>query len=878
MNTHDIQNFIQSLSSQPYNQSLKLGREIITQFTNQQYAQYDQGTLVKELLVSRSDFTDNFLTQLWQHFLPEAAQQTLALFAVGGYGRQELQPYSDIDILVFGENYQPYAEALSEFFRLLWDIGYEVGNAVRNQQQTIEAAMDDVSTATNLVESRYITGNESNKENLCDIWDENNVWPSSQFFQAKLDEQTKRHARYQDTIYQLEPNVKESPGGLRDIHTIFWIAKRHYGVHSIEELIKHKFLNQQELDEIMDAYDYLNDVRFTLHRHKKRSEDRLLLEYQQVLAEKKGFTFELATQSVEAYMKPYYQTVQTVAKLNEILLQHFTEEIFNKNDKEIIDINPRFRLINNYLDIKSDHLFKKNPTALLEVFLILSSQIETIKGIRSRTIRTIRNNLSLIDNQFRSDAINKALFIEIFRQPKGVNASLKRMHSYGILGAYLPVFHKISGLMQFNIFHAYTVDEHTLLVIKNLRRFFIEDFTLEFPTAHHIAKTLAKPEILLLSGLFHDIAKGRNGAHEKLGAQDAKLFGQQHHLSNNDTELLSWLVLAHLDFSYYAQKKDISDLDVINEFAQKIGSQEKLDYLYLLTVADVISTSPNTWNEWINSLFLRLYNQTSKALDVTIDLPKTREKQALETKESAIEILINRGIKPSEYKSFWQEFSNTEFFNRHSRHEVARITKTLLQRNEHKIITSIEKTTQRGASELIILMEDRDYLFAQITKELDALHLNVMEAKIYTGNQNKTLVIVHFLDSNSQALTNNDTIKTVNKTLQYKLSLTDEVPITLHQKEPRLLRAFDTETEVIFNNISPQRTEMTINTKDIPGLLAKIGLGLKESEIRLHDAKIHTVGEKVEDVFIISTIDNLAVDSSAQKKFLTNSLLASINH
>ena len=875
MNTTEIKNFINALSPDNYNPALKLGRGLIVDFTNQQYEQYDQGTKVHQLLTNRSDFTDQLLTQLWQYCLSDKAQQQLSLFAVGGYGRKELQPYSDIDILIFGEGYEPFAEEIANFIRLLWDIGYEVGHAVRNSQQTIDAAKDDVATATNLVESRFITGAEKNKKLLDNVWDEKQLWPSATFFQAKLEEQIKRHERYQDTTYQLEPNVKESPGGLRDIHNIFWIAKRHYGANSIQELVEHNFINQQEFEEIVDAYNYLNEVRFTLHRYKKRSEDRLLLEYQQILAEQKGLKFEYITEAVEAYMKPYYQKVQTVAKLNEILIQYFNEQIFTSEQDIITDINPRFHLVNNYLDCKKDKLFEKNPTALLEIFLILSSQIDTIKGIRSRTIRLIRNNLHLINQQFRADAINKALFIEIFRQPKGVNASLKRMHSYGILGAYLPVFEKISGLMQFNIFHAYTVDEHTLLVIRNLRRFFIDEFAFESPTAHQIASTLPKPEILLLAGLFHDIAKGRDGAHEKLGAIDAQQFGTQHNLSKNDTELLSWLVLAHLDFSYYAQKKDLSDPKVITEFAKKMASQERLDYLYLLTVADVISTSPDTWNEWINHLFLQLYNLTSQALDVSIDLPKSRTKQALKNKEGAMEQLNNQGIAPAEYQTLWQEFNNTDFFSQHNHHEIARITKTLLQDSEHKIITSIAKKPQRGATELILLMEDRDYLFAQITKQLDRLQLNVMEAKIYTGNKNKTLVIVHFLDQNNQAVTEQDTIKEIKTTLQHQLSLSDEIT-NYKQKEPRILRAFDTQTEIKFTEINQQRTELTINTKDIPGLLAKIGEALKESEIRLHDAKINTVGEKVEDVFIISTVNNKALTNKQAQKEFTINLLNSI--
>ncbi len=873
----NIDDFIATLKDSDTKHVFSAGRELLESFSQHQYQQFDSGIEVKELLLERSNFTDQLLVQLWQHFFPEQAQVSLTIFAVGGYGRRELQPYSDIDILIFGEDYQQYEEQISKFITLLWDIGFKVGHAVRNLAETIEEAKLDVSTATNLIESRFVTGAVNNIRHIQSLWEEGGIWPSIQFFEAKLEEQIARHNRFQNTIYQLEPNVKESPGGLRDIHSIFWIAKRHYNASSIQELVQYGFINEAEYQEISDAFDYLNEVRFTLHRLKKRSEDRLLLEHQQLLAEKKGLAFEIITQTVEAYMKPYYQKTQNVAKLNEILIQHFKEEIFNASKNEVVNINPRFQLVNNYLDVRKDNLFNKNPTALLEIFIILENQNELIQGIRSRTIRLIRNNLDQIDQQFRNDPINKALFLEIFRQPQGVNASLKRMHSYGILGAYLPAFGKITGLMQFNIFHAYTVDEHTLLVIRSLRRFFIDEYAYEFPTAHKIATELCKPEILLLSGLFHDIAKGRDGEHEQVGAIDAKLFAEHHNLSQKDTELLSWLVLKHLDFSYVAQKKDLSDPQVISDFAINMGSQERLDYLYLLTVSDVISTAPETWNDWKNKLFLRLYNLTSQALDDSISLPKSRAKLALMHKENAIDSLKKQAIKKEQYKKLWEEFDNTEFFSRHSQAEIVKITKTLIERQKHNIITHIYKKTPRGASALVILMEDRDFLFAQITKILDLMQFNIVEAKIYTGKKDKTLVVVHFLDKDNQMLTDEDLIEQVNQALQYELSLSDAAPTDINNREPRLHKAFDTPTEIAFKKINEKQSELCINTKDVKGLLAKIGKALKQSKIRLHDAKINTVGEKAEDVFLISTTDGTSLNSKECKKELSKNLMNAIN-
>ena len=871
-------NFLASLQKEDKNASLKKGRQILTEFNQQQFDKFDQGASVDSLIKERTSYVDQLIKKIWKHHLPQKARNCLTLIAVGGYGRGELQPYSDIDLLILGDHCNQYQEQISEFITYLWDLGFEVGHAVRTFEETIEAAKEDVSTATNLLEARWLTGDYENFERLQQLWNLKDFWPSVQFFEAKLEEQQKRHHRYLDIHYQLEPNIKESPGGLRDIHTVIWIAKRHYGANSLQELMQHNFITSKEFKEIQAASMYLNKVRFSLHRMKKRHEDRLLFDHQQQLAANQGYDETDLTKAVESFMKPYYQNVRIVAKLNEILIQHFKEEIFKVQIDEIEHINPRFRIVNDYLDVVSENLFEKNPTALLEIFIILENYKQIIKGIRSRTIRLIRSHLHLIDEQFRSDPINKALFIEIFRQPKGVNASLQRMYSYGILGAYLPCFQKITGLMQFNIFHAYTVDEHTILVIRNLRRFFVKEFAFEFPTAHQVAKQICKPEILLLSGLFHDIAKGRDGEHEILGAVDAKDFSFKHNLSQKDSELLSWLVLHHLDFSYVAQKKDISDPEVIEPFAKKIGTQEKLDYLYLLTLADVLSTSPDVWNDWKNQLFVQLYNRTSQALDKSSNAPKDRVKQAIQNKERARELLHKRSIDTQAYQQFWSTFDKTDFFNRQSPQEIARITQTLTEEtDETDIHVSVEGKTQRGATELLIYMPDKDYLFTHITHAIDKLMLSIVEAKIYTSKNHKTLVILYMLNRDNEAIEDNDLLSVIVDSLKLELSLDDiSSPKTVKKPEPRRIRVFETPTEIAFHKVSEDLTELTIHTKDIPGLLAKIGLAFRTCEVRLHDAKINTVGEKAEDVFLISSTKNESIHSHHCKMQLTNALLDNI--
>ena len=871
-----IPSFFHSLEdrSTPLIEQLKAGRKVLTEFRQYQFTQFEEGAAVAELIKERATFIDQFLKKIWQVFIPDNVG---TLIAVGGYGRGELHPYSDIDLLILCDDIQKNQEDLSKFITFLWDLGFEVGHAIRTLSDCETAGLEDVTTATNLLESRWLTGDYERFERLQQLWDYHSTfWESKDFFQAKFDEQEKRHQRFNDTIYQLEPNIKESPGGLRDIQTIYWVAKRHFNANSINELVQRNFLTTEEFLEIEAAYKYLNRIRFALQHKKKRREDRLQFDLQQAIAESFGYSDNAEKIAVEQFMSSYYRNVQNVVKLNEILLQHFREVLFDDENTVTTPINNHFKMVNDYLDITHPKVFLKNPTALLESFIILESFPE-IKGLRSNAIRSIRDHLYLIDDSFRNDPINKALFMEIFRQPKGVNAAVKRMHSYGVLSEYLPVFKKITGLMQFNIFHAYTVDDHTILTIRNLRRFFVDEYTYEFPTAHQIAKDLCKPELLFLSGLFHDIAKGRNGAHEILGAVDALEFAKKHNLSQKDGKLISWLVRHHLDFSSIAQKKDLSDPKVIQYFAKLVGDQEHLDYLYLLTVADVCSTSSDVWNDWKNSLFLDLYNETSNQLALSVKSPKDRKKKALQIQEKSREMLSKRGIPSAEFNALWSSLSKSDFFSKQSSADVARITKLLYQCDKTKSNIFLEEQSQRGASELIIYMPDRDYLFAYIAHTLDSLGTNVLEAQIFSSSDNMTLVLVYFLNRETNDYLDKDRHFEVLDKIKHQLTQDEVYPLEgTNLIKARRTRHFETPTEIMFNQINDSLTELSINTKDTPGLLARIGCALKEENIRLHDAKIHTVGEKAEDVFLISNTENQAIISKERLTHIREALLEMI--
>ncbi len=870
-NTHAT-SFIQALNDDeiPYLETLKSGRLVLKEFLDQQFEQYESGIAVSNLITERASFIDQLLKTIWSHYI---SSDVASLIAVGGYGRGELHPYSDIDLLILCEQIEQYQTPLSEFITLLWDLGFDVGSTIRTINDCFSAGLEDVTTATNILESRWITGDYALFEQLQSIWNHKDFWPSKAFFKAKFTEQENRHQKFNDTVYQLEPNIKESPGGLRDIQTIYWVAKRHFNASSINELVQRNFLSTEEYIAIEAAYRHLNRIRFALQHLKRRREDRLQFDSQQSIAESFDYSDTTEKMAVEQFMSSYYRNVHNTVKLNEILLQHFRETLFDDDQKTTQIINRRFNLVNQQLDIKDPAIFKHNPTTLLEVFIILET-LPNIIGLRSNTIRAIRDHLYLIDEDFRKDPINKALFIEIFRQPNGVNAAVKRMHGYGILGAYLPVFQKISGLMQFNIFHAYTVDEHTILVIRNLRRFFVDEFTYEFPTAHQVAVELNKPEVLFLAGLFHDIAKGRGGKHEILGAQDALEFSQQHNLSEKDSNMICWLVRNHLKFSGTAQRKDLSDPEVIHEFASLVVDQEHLNYLYLLTVADVCSTSAAVWNDWKNSLFLTLYNETSNVLSQTKNTPQNRKKKALATQEKARELLSKQGISATQYKPFWSSMSQSEFFSRQSAPDVARVTQQLYAINPNQTHVFLQQQKHLGATELMIYMQDRDFLFAHITHALDLLNLTVVEARIFSTADQMTLVIMYILDRKTMSFIAKDRHPEVIQKIQHQLAQPETQQQTQHgSTQTRRIRCFETPTDLVFNTLNEHRTELHITTKDIPGLLSKIGHALKRCNIRLHDAKIHTVGEKAEDVFIISDTHNKAIKDKHLKEQFSAELI-----
>ena len=811
------------------------------------------GEPVVPLVHARARVIDQVLARTWERFFTQ--EDDIALIAVGGYGRGELHPGSDIDLLLLlgaETAAETMAEPIESFLTFLWDIGLEVGHSVRSVGECIDEAARDITVATNLQEARLLIGAQALFDQQRAACGPDHIWPSREFFAAKWQEQIERHHKYHDTAYNLEPNIKEGPGGLRDIQMIGWVAKRHFDAATLHDLVAHDFLTEQEYDSLMQGQTFLWRIRFGLHTLAGRREDRLLFDHQRTLAAQFGYRDDEHRLAVELFMKDYYRTVMELNRLNEMLLQLFQEEILYAEDSgEPVELTRRFQSRKGFLEVTHERVFKRYPFALLEVFLLLEQHPE-IKGVRANTIRLIRDHRYLIDESFRSDLRARSLFMEILRQPHGVTHELRRMNRYGVLAAYLPVFANIVGQMQHDLFHVYTVDEHTLTVIRNLRRLTVPEFRGEYPLASTIMERIPKPELLYIAALFHDIAKGRGGDHSELGASDAEEFCQQHGLSAYDTRLVSWLVRYHLIMSMTAQRRDIEDPAVINAFAQQVGDQTHLNYLYLLTMADIRATSPTVWNSWKDALLKELYQYTTRALRRGLENPLLASERVEGIMQQARERLVADGIPDDAITELWNGLGE-EYFRRYSVDEIVWHSRSIIQTPPEELpLILIREETHRGGTEIFIHMREHSGLFALTSAILDQLGLTIADARIITSSNGHTLDTFIVLEEDGVPIEDGYRLQEVLDVLRRRLS-NPEANVAVTRRLPRQMRHFEFPAQVHFSE--DHRNECTIMevvALDRPGLLSRLGAAMVEAGVNLRTAKIATFGERAEDIFFIT--------------------------
>jgi [protein-PII] uridylyltransferase len=812
------------------------------------------------LLGAHSRLIDRYLQHVWQQL---SMPGTIALVAVGGYGRGELYPKSDIDLLILLKSDKPddaLQQKLHQLIGMLWDIGLDVGHSIRTVAQCLSES-SDITVQTNLLEARLLTGDARLFREMQNLLQQ--YLDPQEFFLAKQLEQQQRHARIADTDYNLEPNLKESPGGLRDLQTITWICRAAGLGTRWTELAKAGLISIGEARQIARHDTLLQTLRIRLHYLAKRREDRLIFEFQTQLAEQMGITASANRRASEHLMQRYYRTKLAVRQFNTILLQSLHDHLFRETPPQHA-LNERFRVIGTLLDIRDEQLFEHTPEAIFELFLLIQKHDE-LTDLSARTLRALWRAQHLIDTAFRRNPLNRSRFMEILRQPKGVLHTLRRMNEYGILGRYIPAFGRIVGQMQHDLFHVYTVEEHILMVVRNLRRFAVTEFAHEHPFCSRLIGEFARPEVLYVAGLFHDIAKGRGGDHSQLGKKDARTFCKQHLLSRDDTKLVVWLVEHHLTLSATAQKQDLSDPEVIASFAAKIKNERYLVALYLLTVADVRGTSPKIWNAWKAKLIEDLYRATRRYM-------KDGQVKNLieEIHEKAATTLNLYAMTAKSYQLLWAQLDDSYFLD-HEAQEVAWHTRLLAYRvNSSSPIVKTRLSPVGEGLQVLVYCTDQRGLFARICDFFARMNLTIAEAKIHTTLHGYALNSFQIMEATRSETAYRDIMTYIEFELALQIMQAKPITPAATGRVSRQLKHFPLATEVEIKPDNKGMLVLSMITGDRPGLLARVALILDKHHIHLHRAKINTLGSRVEDVFWITGED---IDQSGQTDALRNAIM-----
>lgn len=857
-------------------------RSDIARFTVEQGAAFRGGAPVADLLADRARSFDGWLAERWRSVFSADANERIGLFAVGGYGRGELHPQSDLDILVLVADEPDAAlrQRIEDFVSSLWDLNLRPGHAVRTPAQCTEAAAD-LTVCTALIEARAIVASAELRQRLNEAVAPERIWPVDEFVQAKLDEMVARHARFGDTSYNLEPNLKEGPGGLRDIQTLLWIARRATGSDDPADWAEQGLIHVREWQRLEQARDTLRRLRYGLHLLAGRAEERLLFDYQPAMAELFGMKDRhRENRAVEQLMQGYFRAALAVRRMFARIAARWRE----RSDADVAseslalglvrrgrrlaltmaDNEPTSTSSRTMREADADEAsalaaLRDDPALAVRLFACWQRQPD-VDELEAASAVALDAFLAEAKTDLSSHPAAREAFLDILRGP-GVAGTLSRMHLHGVLGAYLPAFAQVTGRMQYDLFHVYTVDQHTLKVIGNLDRFAAGDLS-EFPRANAVFEDLRKQELLYLAALFHDIAKGRGGDHSELGGDDAAAFCRKHGLGTADSDLVEWLVRQHLLLSITAQKSDITDPDVINGFADRVADRERLDALYLLTMADIAGTAPTLWNAWKARLIADLYTAARYALRRGLEHRIHADERVAECRQVALELLANDGIGRDLAESIWEDFPPPSFL-RYRPHQIAWVTaQVAAARHEALPLVAVRSEGNRGAHEIFVHSPDIDGLFGAITAALDRLDLAVVEARVITSKKGLSLDTFRVLER-SRRDADPGRAEEIVRSLRYALRQRPLRFGPVRRSLTRPQRHFQMAPQIEFAPASvPERTRMALVCSDRPGLLALVAQVLREQAVRVHGARIATFGERAEDFFVLSDERNQPLDNA----------------
>jgi len=799
----------------------------------------------RALLRQHTRLVDRTVKALWGE---TGVSSGAALVATGGYGRGELYPSSDIDLLVLlaREPAQSEREALERLIGRFWDIGFEIGHSVRTLEGCVEAAAGDITIRTTLLESRFLAGSKALFGKLAREF-QHSCDPVA-FFKAKKLEQEQRHAKHQDSPYSLEPNLKEAPGGLRDLQTIQWIARASRIGRRWSDLVAQRLIERGESRQLARLEAHLQDLRIRLHYLAARREDRIVFDLQAALAAQLGHKDTPSRRASEAMMQRYYQTAKGVTQLNAILMQNLEARLAPWPDTPPRALNERFEVRSGLLHVKHENTFARQPSAILECFLLMM-QHQDLRGMTARTLRALWRARLLVNGKFRKNQTAKLLFLHILQQPRGIVHEFRRMNQYGILGRYLPEFGRVVGQMQHDLFHVYTVDQHILMVVRNLRRFTMPEFAHEFPLCSELMSGFERRWLLYIAALYHDIAKGRGGDHSELGSADVRSFSKRHGIAKEDGELVEFLVERHLAMSHAAQKQDVYDPEVVQAFAALVGTERRLVALYLFTVADVRGTSPRVWNAWKGKLLEDLFRATRRVLTGE---PLARDAALAEKQAEAARLLRLYALSDSVKDKLWASL-DTAYFLRHDAQEIAWHARNLHYRvDAEKPVVKARLAPFGEGLQVMVYTRDREALFARICGTFERAGFSIMEAKVHTTRNGYALdtfvVMGQGRDAHYQ-----ERIAMIESELAQELQSDAPLGPPRGGRLSRRVRHFPISPAV---NIRPDERGayqvLTIVAADRPGLLYGVARTLARYRVSLQTARINTLGDRAEDVFLIS--------------------------
>ncbi len=829
---------------------------------------FRDGVDASALARRRSEAVERVLAHVWTCCLGDPPGA--ALFAAGGFGRGLLFPHSDVDLLALVEPRPEAARlrALEQFFAVLWDVGLKVGHAVREPAQCAALAAADASVFTSLLDARRLAGDPTFDATLRAIVEDPAQWPPRRYLDARLAERDARHARFHDTAYNLEPHLKDGPGGLRTLDSLRWLGQRLAHAPDFAEMVAEGLLDPAERANLEEAEAVLRRYRFALHLEAGRAEERLLFDYQRALAARLGFEDEHAKNlGVEQFMQGYYRAASQVERLGVQIAERFEEMLEPLGEAQPLGAD--FVRQGNRVAARDPELFVREPAALVEIFIV---RLDTpgLIGFTADTMRRIHQATALHDGRLADDPAVLAAFRRVLQRGAPAVEALWRMNRHGLLAAILPAFGKVFGRMQYDLFHVYTVDEHTLQVLRNLARFAEPAAAQEFPLACEIWNALPRPEVMLLAALFHDIAKGRGGDHSVLGEEEARVFCTRLRLPPGDVERVAWLVRQHLLMSTTAQRQDITDPDVVHRFAEAMIDRERLAQLYVLTIADIIGTSPRLWNAWKDRLLADLYTATRYVLRSGVELPRDADARVQECKEQALPLLSAEGFDTAAVERLWADFPTVSFL-RHRPEQVAWQTAAILRADGRWPLVAVHPFSVRGSTELFVYAPDRDGLFATVTAVLDRMRFSVMEARVLSSLAGMAQDTFLLLEADSQQPASATRAQELQQRLQRALA--QPVPVMPTKRGlSRHFKHFQMTPRIVFN-AAAGRTQMALVCTDRPGLLAAVAQVLLEVGVRVHDARIATFGERVEDFFQLADRSNAPL-SAAQQQRLHQALLA----